>query len=345
MKKHIKILSQSGVPAQNGPLSNGRPFTALLADAFFFLVLFQPLFSHAANGGDEEVTKRKLINKSYNVRADDKLEIDNQFGNVTVSTWDKSEITVDIEIVTNASTEEKATALMDNIDVKDARDGNTISFKTKVGDLKNGEHGYNNHKEKNGKKSFNIEYIIHMPAANALRIKNSFGKIALPDFRGQVDLTSKFGSLTAGKLSNVDAIDVQFGEASLAGISNGRLTLKFDKRSDIGNLSGSVKVNIEFSDHVQCIVDDNINDLNISESYSNVRMVVTKGLSADFQIHTSFGEFHNESDFTLQERKNDSDAGPRFDKDFSGRAGDGKAKIRIRSSFGSVRLSYNGTAI
>jgi hypothetical protein len=34
--------------------------------------------------------------------------------------------------------------------------------------------------------------------------------------------------------------------------------------------------------------------------------------------------------------------GPHFDKDYAGKAGDGKARIRIKSSFGSVRLSHEG---
>ena len=96
MKKHIRLFSSIAL----------------------FLVLSAPVLSLAANGpqipndvttpigpqrpngvstlngpnGDQQVKKQRLINKSYPVTADDKLEIDNQFGNVAVSTWDKNEI-------------------------------------------------------------------------------------------------------------------------------------------------------------------------------------------------------------------------------------------------------------
>jgi len=321
MKRHIKLFS------------------------VLILILSMPMLSRAANvravNGDEDVIKRKLINKSYNVTANDKLDISNQFGNVVVSTWDKDQITVDIEIVAKASTDEKATAMMDEISVEDAQHGDLISFKTKVGDLSNG-HG--NHKHE-GSKSFSIDYIIHMPAANPLKLMNSFGKITVPDLRGTVDLISKFGGLTAGKLANVDAIDVEFGEATIGSISNGKLTLKFDKKSDIGKLSGSVRLNIEFSDNVQFRVDDDISELSVFESYSNIRMVVTKALSADFEIHTSFGEFHNDSEFKVQEKKEgNNDEGIHFDKDYAGRSGEGKAKIKIKSSFGNIQLSHNSNS-
>ena len=43
-----------------------------------------------------------------------------------------------------------------------------------------------------------------MPAVNPLEIENSFGKTKVPDMTGEVNLTSKFGGLTTGKLDNVD---------------------------------------------------------------------------------------------------------------------------------------------
>src|ERR1700759_4662905 len=99
MKRHIRLLKLAAV----------------------VLVLSAPVMTLAANG-DEDVRKQRLINKSYPVTADDKLEIENQFGNVVISTWDKNEITVDIEISARANSEEKAQDIMNRIDVKDAKD-------------------------------------------------------------------------------------------------------------------------------------------------------------------------------------------------------------------------------
>lgn len=319
MKRHLRLLNLAAV----------------------LLVLSAPVMTQAANG-DDDVRKQRLINKNYTITADDKLEIDNQFGNVVVSTWDKNEITVDIEISARAATEEKAQEIMNKIDVKDGREGHTIWFKTKVGEIRNGKNKERdeewNHK---GERGFYIDYVIHMPAANRLDISNSFGKTEVPAFKGLVTLTSKFGSLEAGKLENVDQIDVEFGKAEITSVSNGKIIFKFNERSHIGKVDGTVKINSEFSQNVQFVVADNINELSVVESYSGVRLVVNKDLSAQFDVHTSFGKFHNESDFNINEAKEDKDDwGPHFDKDYSGKSGDGRAKIRIKSSFGSVRLSY-----
>jgi len=309
---------------------------------FLFLALSVPVFCLAANekNGYQEGKRIKKINKSYdNVTPDTKLQIENSFGNVTVSTWDQNKITVDIEIGATASTDERAQEIMDQIDVKDSRDGNVIEFKTKVGEIHNG--GNKRHKSgDDNSRSFYIDYVVHMPSANRLQIENSFGKTLVPDMVGLVMLTSKFGSLSTGKLTNNEAIDVEFGRAEIAEVSNGKVAFKFNKESRIGRVNGNVRISSEFSHNVQFNVGDNIKELSVFESYSGVRVIVTKSLSAEFDIHTSFGSFHNDSDFSIKEQKDDSEYGPHFDRDYSGKAGEGKARIRIKSSFGTVRLSH-----
>jgi hypothetical protein len=72
-------------------------------------------------------------------------------------------------------------------------------------------------------------------------------------------------------------------------------------------------------------------------------MVVDKNISAQITIHTNFGEFHNESEFTIREKHEDEgEMGPKFDRDYSGTLGDGKAQIKVKSEFGSLRLSTVG---
>jgi len=314
MKKHIKLSS----------------FIALLA-----LAASLPTYA-------QQIRRQRLINKSYPVTADDKLQIYNQFGNVSIATWDKEEITVDIEIGARAATEEKVKEIMDKLDVKESKEAHTISFKTTVDEIQNGN---NSKKGGEGDRSFYIDYVVHMPTGNRLEIENSFGKTSVTDFNGPISISSKFGSLNTGKLDNVDFIDVEFGKAFITEINNGKVLFKYNDQSRIGRVRGNVKITSEFSGNVQFNVANNIQELAVFESYSTVRMVVDQNLSADIDVHTSFGSFRNESGFNINENRSEGgdDFGPKFDKDYSGRAGEGKAKIRIKSSFGTVRLSHYGS--
>src|SRR6186713_1186592 len=160
MKKHIKLLSSISL----------------------FLAVSIPVFSSPA-GGDEEVRKKRTINKTYSVTSEDKLEVENQFGNVIVTTWDKNEIAVDIEIGARASSDRRCQDIMDELEVKELRSGHIISFKTKVGDIHNNG-GENKRKGNDEDRSFYIDYIIHMPAGNRLQLENSFGKTTVPDLSG-----------------------------------------------------------------------------------------------------------------------------------------------------------------
>ncbi|MBS1917157.1 MAG: hypothetical protein JST87_12840 [Bacteroidetes bacterium] len=330
-----------------------NPFKILALAA----VIALPALSRAA-GNEDGSEKKKTISKSYTVGPNEKLKIENSFGDVVINTWDKNEFKIDIEMYAKATSDERAQYMLDHIKVEDSQSENTVRFKTDVhingnhndgddddndgdddkGDKKNRSvrrHGYTDNQQ------FHINYVVYMPSTNPLELMNSFGKTTVPDFKGLANITSKFGSLTAGNLSNVDAIDVEFGKADIGDVHNGKITFKFDDKSTVGKLSGTVKITNEFSGNLQYNVGTGIEDLMINDSYSSVRVVVPKDLSASFTIHTNFGDFHNNTDFGIHEASEDDDnSGPKFDKDFAGTVGGGKARIKIKSSFGDVRLTH-----
>jgi len=319
-----------------------------LHNALLFLALVSlPFVGEAKTGHNGEIVeKKRTINKSYSVSDKDKLSIENSFGNIVVNTWDKSEIKVDIEIGVKASTEQKAQAMMNQIDVHDSQSDNVISFKTDVNDVNNNDGKKHKNLDYGDDRKFYIDYKIYMPIGNKLDIENSFGKISVPDLQGAVSLTSKFGELNAGKLSEVRDIDVEFGKAEIAAIHDGDISFKFNSRSHINQVSGSVKIKSEFSGDVRFDVANSIQDLSLIESYSSISMLVGKDISAQFTIHSSFGSFHNGTAIQIEEDKDEADQfGPKFDRDYSGTSGDGKAKIKVKSSFGKIRFYDSGSAV
>jgi hypothetical protein len=308
-----------------------NPFKFITILAF----LAVPLLS-IASGGDN-VDKKKNISKSYTVSGDEKLSIENSFGEVAVSTWDRNEIRVDVEIGVSASTEEKAQQMMNEISVSDKKGGNEISFKTEIGEMGNDK------KNKDGdQRKFYVDYKIIMPSGNPLSIENNFGKINIGNFIGPVSLTSKFGELTTGRLSNARTLHVEFGKAEIGPVTDPDITLKFNSKSYIKNISGNAKIHIEFCGNVDFTIDNTIKDLSLFESYSNVRLNVPENLSASFSVHTNFGTFDNSSGIHLTEEKEDDNMGPKFDKDFTGSSGNGGAQIKIKSSFGKIHLANVG---
>ncbi len=295
--------------------------------------------SVSAMPGDPLVEKRKTYSKSYSINSSDKVSLSNQFGEMKILTWDKNEIRVDVTIVCKASSEDVAQKIMDKISIEDGKSGNGVYFKTKMKDESN--NSGSNKKGEYKEQSMKIDYQVFMPATNTLEASNQFGPMSLPDYKGPVDLESKFGSLTTGRLTSVKNIEVEFGSANIAHLNGGKLTIKFSKGT-VGSMSGNVALRFEFCDKIKIGLSNDVKDLDLKNSYTTVYLDASTNLSASFDIHTSFGEFKNKTSFAISEEKSDSERhGPKFDKDYSGRAGSGSNKVNIRSEFGEVILGHN----
>lgn len=307
-----------------------NPFKIL---ALLFLVVV-PFLSRA--GGGDNVEKKRTITKTYHVGPSDKLSIENSFGNIVISTWDKNEIQVDVEIGVHASSDDKAQHMLDQIQVADNQNGQSISFKTDIGNMGNGK---GNKNYEGNDRRFYVDYKVSMPSRNALNIENSFGKVNVPDFEGNATLTSKFGEMSTGKLAAAKLVHVEFGKADIGRLNNTELILKFNNKSNVAGISGHSKVHVEFCGHVNLSIDNTITELSIFESYSDIRLKAPANLSALFDVYTNFGSFENTTGFNISENKEDESSGPKFDKNYSGSAGKGTARIKIKSSFGSVRLA------
>lgn len=276
-----------------------------------------------------QFVKKKAVNKSYNVSSSDKLNIQNSFGSVEVHTWDRNEIKVDVSIEVSANSDALAQKMLDRISVSDAQAGKEISFKTTIKDINTG---------KGDKTTMSTNYIISMPATNPVEIKNEFGATTLPDFKGEVDLTSKFGKLTTGNLSNVKSIDVEFGKTNLGSIPGGILNIKYSKAT-IGRLTGNVKINLEFSSKVVLNLDNNLSSLDLKASYSTVNLKPIGDLPASYTITTSFGSFKNKTAVKFNsDEGDDEDHGPKFDHEYSGKSGSGNISVKVKTSFSSIIL-------
>lgn len=273
--------------------------------------------------------KERTISKTYSA-AGNSLQIDNSFGDVNVTTWDRNEIKVDIHIESSSNQKEVAEKSFDNIDVIESKDGNTIKFKTTTEKNKG-----SNWSCKNCSNTMNITYTIQIPAGNSLKIENSFGAIKIPDYNGTVSLVSKFGSLTAGKLPKAEKVWVEFGKAIVKSMSNVTATFKFSSVT-VENLSGNNTIRMEFCNSSRINIDSDLTGLNLNESYSTVNLRPAANLSATYHIRTSFGSLKDRSNANIQRTDKPDQYGPDSDRTYEGKSGSGAAKIEIKSSFGKI---------
>ena len=286
---------------------------------------------------DPLIEKKKTYSKSYNITSKDKLTLENSFGEMKLITWEKNEIKVDVTITAKGGTEEKAQQILDNISIEDGKNNNGVFFKTKTNDKKNWKKDDKGYKDE----GMHIDYVVYLPSSNPLDVQNSFGPMIVPDYNGEASISSKFGSLTAGKISNAKLVSVEFGHGEIESINNGKLSIQFS-RATIKKLSGSVKAEFQHSSGIKLIVDNGIRDLTITNSFSTLYLDVNKNLGASFDLYTNFGSITNQTAFGIEEeKKSDESKGPKFDHRYSGKSGNGNAVIKLKSEFGNTIVGHD----
>lgn len=304
---------------------------------FLFSMLLLPFVHSTLNAQNDndndhrkkyEFVKTKAVNKTYQVGAGDKLSITNSFGKVEVHTWNKNEIKIDVALEVTSNKEALAQKILDNIRISEKQTGGNVTFKTSV----NGQSS-----SKTDKSSMEVNYSIYMPESNELDLSNEFGPTTIPDFKGRVDLTSKFGSLTTGALSNVKNIVVEFGKGNFESIANGNITVKFSTAS-FGKLSGNTKLKFEFCSASKLNLDNGLTSLDLNASYSTINLQPANGLAASYSIATSFGSFKNTTGIKFDSDESEEDQGPKFDFKYEGKNGSGNIPVKVKTSFGKIIL-------
>ena len=275
--------------------------------------------------------KERNISKTYTA-AGNTLNIDNRFGHIKITTWDKNEIKVDIHLETSSTDKEFTEKSFARMDVEESKDGNNINLKTvlnKGGEKNTGCNDCSN--------TIVVDYDIHIPANNALKIQNSFGDVTIPDYTGPVSLTVKYGELIAGKLSRPEKIAVDFGKADLKSLGNIDLEFKYSKVM-IGSLTVNCKLKFSFCGYSRVNLDNGLTSLTLNDSYSSVHLVPSAKLAASYTINTSYGSFVDKTSIGINRTDTPSKYGADQSRRFEGKSGAGTVKIDIKSSFGKIMI-------
>jgi len=297
------------------------------------LLLHANVFAQNDNDNDGKKTKYEFVkNKSFSKSYDlgnDKVNIQNSFGKVEVKTWSKNEVKVDVAIEVSSNVEATAQKIIDGINITSGNSSSEVWFKT--------DNKGNN--SKGDKTTMNIDYVVYMPASNPLKLSNEFGPTIIPDFKGEVDLSSKFGSLKAGTLSNIKNVNVEFGKGNFESVGSGNISVKYSK-AEFSRLTGNVKLNFEFCGSSRVNFDNSATSVDIKASYSTINVKPAGDPSASYDISTSFGSLKNRTaiKFDGGDDDNGKNREPKFDYRYTGKSGSGNIPVKISSSFSKIIL-------
>lgn len=192
---------------------------------------------------DTEISK--TFTKSFSVNSSDKVSISHQYGNITIKTWDKNEVKVDV-LVTAYSSNNDAQNLLNGINFSAEKDGNGVAIKTGLSGHK-GNYGSGKRKGNNWRREVTINTTLYMPAANPLNIDNQYGNVTLDHLSGPTAIKVQYGNFTAVSLSNSNNfINVQYGKCSIQDLATGTVKHQYNGPVNIGT-AGTLTLDAQYT--------------------------------------------------------------------------------------------------
>ncbi len=133
--------------------------------------------------------KTKKYHESWSASSVETLDISNKFGEVKFKNEGGTEITIDVLVTVEASSESKANELLNMIDVEFSKSGNTVKAVTSI---------ENNFKSQ---RQFSINYEINVPSDKNLIVSNKYGNTIVNKLNANGDFDIQYGNITANELT------------------------------------------------------------------------------------------------------------------------------------------------
>jgi hypothetical protein len=204
-----------------------------------------------ANDKPQKSEKRKTIEKTFTVNKDALVDLKNKFGDMDISTWDKNEVSLFVEVIVKGNNENKVMDALERIDV-DIESSNARVY----------AHTQFNNAKKNWSNNLNFEinYTVKMPKSASLVAENDYGALLIGDLDGKATLDCDYGKLIAGNLNHPDS----------------SIEVDYTNNSEVAYFAGKV-VDADYSD----IIFDRAEDVDLNADYTKVAFEQIKTLHYD----------------------------------------------------------------
>ena len=283
------------------------------------LILFILIPFLGFSNDDTFISKQKSIKKTYIVNSNAGIDIDNKYGNISVSTWDEDKIDFDITIKVNGPNENWVNERLNSIDVDITALKSMVTAITKLGSSSLQSKGSNN--------SFEINYVIKIPKNGTVKLMNKYGNITVLSLEGASDIICKYGKVTVGKLNNTtNRFQIEYCQnSSIDYIKNGTVEARYSglKINDSGNLN----------------LDTNYTDLVVADG-QNIKYDCNYG-TLKFQKLNSFSGSGNYLTISIAEISNSVNIDANYSKINISTITSKANNVNITSGYTDVSLGYD----
>lgn len=235
--------------------------------SFLFATLLLLLCSTYMVGENFANDRKKEINKSFSVGSGDQVYIDNRYGNITVTHWNKEEVAIQVVIEAKARNESRLQQLLDRVTIELDKSGNTVKGITS---LKNLNMSGNN-------EQLTINYYISMPSRLTSHLSQRYGSINLPDTNeGKCTLEMKYGNINAGSFSADLSVEGAYGDIRLGNVNTALMDLAY-----CGKVYVKDGAKLTIDSKYSTMELKNIQELTVEAKYGNLKAERVKKATVD----------------------------------------------------------------
>ena len=214
-----------------------------------FLALIVPAISFANRDLDGRHTKEKTLKREFKVSQKGILDINNNYGNVDISTWDENRIVIQVFIKTNGDDLERVQKKLDDISVDFQQSGNRVSASTRY--QKEERSWWSSLFSSGNGINMEINYVIKAPVNHDMVIDNDYGAIYIDKVNGNTDISCDYGKVDIGELRG----------------TRNMLNFDYTRNSHFGFIS-TAEIDADYSEFTI----EEAEDLRISADYSDSRV-------------------------------------------------------------------------
>jgi len=234
-------------------------------------------------------TAQRVVTKNFTVLENATLLIHNTFGAITISEWDKNEISFTVTIKATTKKQSTSQELVDKVVIDFKQEKDLVSAITNCPSQK-------------GKCNctYKIHYQMSVPRNIHYDLINKYGDITMENAAGNVNVSLMYGNFSGNEFGENSKINLSYGKISLKKLSGTKdeLTVEYGKDITISEAK-NLKINIKHS----TLSIRNVKQLSIENTHSDIEISRTEKIQI---VKSFYGNFEIGEVRELQSKDNDS---------------------------------------
>lgn len=223
----------------------------------------------------------KTIEKTLAMPANSEFQIENKYGNIEITGWDKSNIEIIANIQVFDKKDDQALDLLNRIQSEIKMIGDVIAVNSEIVD-KNPSAMSSFFNRINpivlDKSNVQINYTIHLPKNVKTDLNNRFGDVMVNNYFGYFTANVEHGNIIINNDIDEAKIEIKYGNLKVKSVAkanfeikNGDIDLKFSKNLIINSSGSTIQIN-------------QVSQLNLTSNRDKIIIKNTENFSGDIKF-------------------------------------------------------------